>query len=166
MGNRWRIGTVWTSLNQDNRQPGREDADFLSSSVALSAALSAARSLDLAIDLAHEQVENVEIQEIEDTWRLTGGARWRIGAGHEIDLQAGWSESEVSRLFRRQENVTGDATWSWKPRLGAVFGRPLAGRIFLRYSNRQSLSVDPIFGIFDDRSAWTVTTGLNLSWGM
>ncbi len=164
-GARWRVGYRWSALDQDNRQPGRENADFLNRSHALSLGLSPAGSLDLGFEVALEEAESVERQSVDDTVRLSANARWQVGKGHSFDCTVSKTNVDNDETGSEREDLSGDATWSWRLDLGRIASRPLGGRFFLRYANRQSFFFDPLFDLLDDRMLWTVTTGFNLSWG-
>lgn len=164
-GARWRAGYRYAGNDQDNRQPGREHADFTTASHAVSCGLSPGGGFDLGLDLALEDAANVERDETEETVRVSGSVRWEIGAGHALDLRASHTETDNDATGASRHDVEGDATWSWRLQLGTLGGMPLSGRLFLRYSNRQGRTEDPTFDLFDHRLLWTVTTGVNLSWG-
>lgn len=164
-GARWRFGYRWSSLDQDNRQEGREDADFLSRAHALSFGVSPTGTLDLGLELALEEAENVQQRATDETVRVSGSVRWQVGKGHSFDLVVSKTDVDNDANFNEREDISGDASWSWRLALGSVGGRPVGGRLFVRYANRQSFFFDPIFDILDDRLLWTVTTGFNLSWG-
>jgi hypothetical protein len=164
-GARWRVGYRWSENDQDNRQPGRENADFLSRAHALSLGLSPHDTLDLGVEVALEEAENIERETVEDTVRLSANLLWRAGRGHSFDITVSRTEVDNDDLGSERRDLSGDATWTWRLELGSLAGHPIVGRIFLRYSNRQAFAFDPIFGLDDDRMLWTVTTGVNLSWG-
>lgn len=164
-GARWRAGYRFSDNLQDSRQEGRENADFESLAHTVSAGFSPGGGFDLGLDLAFEEAENIELAQTEDTVRVGGSVRWQIGAGHSLDLRASRTDSDNDDTGSSRESIEGDVTWSWRLQLGTVGQWPVSGRIFLRYANRQSLTVDPTFDLFDDRLLWTITTGLNLSWG-
>lgn len=164
-GARWRAGYRYSQNEQDNRQPGRENADFENRAHAVSVGLSPGGGFDLGLELALEDAESLERAETEETVRVSGSVRWEIGAGHSLDLRLSSTEADTDATGASRDNVEGEASWSWRLNLGTIGQFPISGRMFLRYSNRQGRTADPTFGLFDHRLQWAITTGINLSWG-
>jgi hypothetical protein len=162
---RWQLGYRWTSLDQDNRQPGREQADFANTAHSVVLGLSPAGGVDLGLEVAVETADNLELMETDETDRLSARLAWQVGGGHSLDLLVSRTTTENDTTGATRRDLVGDGGWSWRLDLGSVGGRPLGGRLWVRYANRQAFSFDPIFFIDDDRLLWTIMAGFNLSWG-
>jgi hypothetical protein len=160
----FRIGYRWNASEQDNRQPGRERADFEAGSSGLSFGYAPTDRLGLGIDLSLDEQHSVESGRTDRTRRGGANVSWRLFG--DVALAASWSRTlgrDDARTVRTGsadsylELSSGFRLWS------RAAGAPPPHRAFVRYANRSSDSTDLLLGTFDDRGGWTVSTGVTVS---
>jgi hypothetical protein len=161
-GARWNLALTGSLSEQDNRQEGRERADFDHSGFGVSLFTSPAAAVDLGLDLRRERQDNLELG--EETSTDSAGVQWtlRLPARHTLTGSLSWTDSETEPAVRNSEDVVGDAQWSW------TFERPrrahgVSGRIYLGGSYRESRALDLLFGFADRRDGWKATAGTSFS---
>ncbi len=158
---RVRFGYAAARTQVDNRQPGRERADFDTLAHVGSLGLTAGTALDLGLEIGHERVRSVEAGSSALTRRVAVNGSWRPTSRATIALAATrtWlrdpaaSESDIDDVM-----LEGSHTIAM-PRLGG--GRPRA-RVFVRWTWQSADIVQVLFGTNQDRRTWTVATGLSL----
>ncbi len=84
-GGRWRTGYSLNRSVQDNRQPGRETSDFITSAHQAMLGVTPARALDITVTLNREQSANVEFGEDSATTRVGTTVNWRLGRHDALD---------------------------------------------------------------------------------
>jgi len=85
-GDGWRAGYGYNHSFQDNRQPGRELADFANLAHTASIAYTPVSSLDLTLDFGLESADNVEVTTSLTTTRIGGGVDWRVTRSSTIGI--------------------------------------------------------------------------------
>lgn len=153
------VGYRWDASEQDNRQEGREDADILGSANAVAVGVSPFASLTLSLDAGLERSENVERDEVDDTGTLGARLDWRPLTGTALSLRWSRTASEDRAATRERLARTLDAQLSSPvPGLAGV-----DGQFVLRFSRRDQERSDLTFDVRDDRSDWTVSTGVSVT---
>lgn len=152
------LGYRWNNSFQDNRQAGRQNADFDARANGVNLALRAARWLgvDLSFDL--ERAENREREEIDRTRRY--GARTTLTPFGQstLTLSASHTRSADGAQTRRRQDTGLDGHWS-----SVVPGlKRLGARYYLRFSRRTGRATDQQFGLDQSSARWSLTSGLNL----
>lgn len=146
----------------DNRQPGRERADFarLSHQVAVDTALGEAWRAGLALTRSRE----LSLE--------TGLVRWRTGGSVQLGWQASawWSLSasvshdlaDDSRDLARQTDAGVQLQATRRFELPAL-GRSLPGQFFVRAAHQGQRQRDTVFDLSADLRSWWVDFGVSLS---
>jgi len=162
-GGRWQLGYRLTLSEQDNRQVGRQDADFETSVHGVNLTLAAHARLDLGIESSREESDNLELSQTETTQRYGLSFQWR--ATPVLTFAGTLSRSERDDDPRTSESedtgVDVQGTWRFERRHGDRHG--WSGQLFLRYAEQSATSRDRVFGFATDVETWTLTSGLNLS---
>ncbi|MCH9647905.1 MAG: hypothetical protein K0U98_06675 [Deltaproteobacteria bacterium] len=161
-GSGWSLGATASSSEQDNRQPGRENADFLQRGYGLTVTTTPLERLDLGFDLRHEEQENLAQQ--EDRVSRSAGLTWslRLPARQVLSGSFSWTESRTDPGIRVSEDLLGDAQWAWSfERRQRVHG--WSGQLFLRWAYQQSDATDFLFAFDEHRIGWKVTGGFTMS---
>jgi hypothetical protein len=161
-GAKWNLTASASLSNQDNRQEGRENADFEHRGLGVSLLTSPSQRLDLGIDLRREQQDNEELGEEATTDVL--GFNWTLRPTRRLVFTGSLArtESVTEPGIRSSENLVGDAQWAWAfDRRRRAHG--VSGRLYLRGAYSDSESTDFLFGFSDRRDGWKLTTGVNLS---
>jgi len=152
--------------SQDNRQPGRESADFDHRVDSLSFAFFESDALDLGLELSRERGESVAFSQ-SDTLRRAGlSASWRheggFGLNAFLSTSRSDSESDGDGELSEGRNTEIDVQLSWRFHLRSEERKPTA-TMFVRFARQRSLLEDFLFGFDEDLSAWQLAAGLSLS---
>lgn len=161
-GSGWSLGASASRSEQDNRQTGRENADFLQRGYGLTLSTTPLDRLDLGFDLRREEQENQAQQ--EDRVSRSAGLTWslRLPARQVFSGSFSWTESRTNPGIRESEDLLGDAQWAWgfegRQRLHGW-----SGQLFLRWAYQQSDATDFLFAFDEHRTGWKVTSGFTMS---
>lgn len=143
---------------QDNRQEGRENADFKSTNHAIAADVQALASVSIGLTYDHERAENQESGEIDRTRRLGARGSWMPYGGATLSLSVTGTLSEDDAQTREQKDTRFDAQWS-----SGIPGLTAFGvQYYVRFSRGVNDAVDGSFGLDSHNENWSVNTGLNL----
>ena len=160
-GGRAQLGLQLGIADQDNRQPGRENADFLTRRTSVQLGLTPVAALSLGLDLAQERRENRGADDVAETRRWGVSLSWR--ALRSSSLSVSWSDTfqdNAAATFERGDRVL-TAGWSSFVPTAERFG----GQYFLRFNYQSSRDQDLLRAMGSDRMFWTVQLGLSLSAG-
>lgn len=161
-GASWTLTASASSSDQDNRQPGRENADFEHRGGGLSVFTSPVAWLDLGLDLRRERQHNLE--QGETTTIDTASLIWtvRLPRRHTLSGNLSWTDSETDPGLRSSRDLGGDLQWSWTfERRRREHG--IAARLYLGASYRDARAEDFLFEVFDHSDGWKVTAGTSVS---
>jgi hypothetical protein len=158
-----RGGARFTASDQDNRQPGRERADFSSSTEAVFLSATIAQALDLGIDVAREELLNRELARRDETRRYGLNLLWRLPLRMTFHAIVSRQDAGDRPRTRRSENLSLYAQWAWQFERRTKRVGLFSGQLFLRYDDQSSEASDRIFGVRSDFASRTVTTGLTWS---
>lgn len=163
MGASWRAGYRYSLSDQDNRQPGREEADFKARVHGISIGLTPHPRVDLSLDVDLERADNLELEEITETVRYGLGAQLQLADWTALSGTASWSETEIDPFQQVSESTTIDLQWTL--RLRRLFGerRGAGGQLFLRYSFQETEARDPVFELEETFRNWSINSGISLS---
>jgi hypothetical protein len=161
-GRLWRVMLQLQRSGQDNRQPGRESADFDQSVNTLSFGLTPLPSIDVNVDLALENAHGRERDQDNMARRVGALLAWR--AGLNSTLAAAVTATRITDEPRSNEQSIADLRFELTQRL-RVFGmraqQPPA-QLFLRYARQfgeQLLIGQPGAA----RHSWSLNTGLTIT---
>lgn len=160
----WRFGYRLGYSLQDNRQPGRENADFKNMNHNFNFGLTPAERLDVGVDVAIEQADNKAADETNTTGNV--GFNFSLRTTNYSVLTASIAQTHAENNLKTNElnNLFFNAQWSLSFHVNRTRTRRLlSGQVFVRYSRNESDSRDDVFGFRTDTSRWTLNTGLNLS---
>ncbi len=158
---RWGVRLGWS--DQDNRQPGRERADFETTTQTLTAGGTLGAPLDLGIELTRERADNLELATQRTNLRYGLNLTWRI-----VERLA--FTSIVSRSAAEDRDHTSESNawnadlqlaWAFERRRGERHGT--SGQIFLRWLDQSADSFDRTFGSATDTELRTLNAGLTVS---
>jgi hypothetical protein len=149
------------SSDQDNRQPGRERADFRNLAHQLSLAATLTEGLRTQLGLTRSRNQSVE-QSLE-TWN-TGvqlGVDWRVSErwALAVNLSRNLSDDSLDRATAR--SLGGQLQSTWRFDLPGI-DRKIPGQVFVRLARDGQRSEDRVFGQRSDRRAGWVDVGLSI----
>jgi hypothetical protein len=161
-GATWRAGYTYNRSLQDNRQVGREPADFLNLTHSGAFALAVSTRLDLNLNVAWDGADNRELAEREQTRRVGLGASWRPAARATL---TGMTAATFTRDARRTRNGR-NADLSLEYAQGIALARRMPDRLqaqlFARFSRQTFDAFNGLFGIDDRQRTWTLNSGVTL----
>lgn len=146
--------------DQDNRQEGREDADFKTLTSGFGLGLTPTRSLRVGVDLDLERADDLGAAERDNTRNWGVNASWQPLARSTLTVRFSDTFKDDDAATREQSGRTLDAKWASRiPGANAV-----GGTWFLRYNRRETGRIDRLRDVIRDQTRWTVTLGASLSW--
>jgi hypothetical protein len=159
---RWRLGVQLVGGEQDNRQLGRELADFRTTARVLTAGGTPVERLDLAIELGRERSENVELRTLETVERASLNLTLRPLDRLTVLAIATRTEGADRERTHQSDSWSGELQllWTFERKLAAEHG--VGGQLFVRWSDQASDFVDRAFGFSNETELATLTAGLNL----
>jgi hypothetical protein len=158
-GSMWRVGYAYNRSFQDNRQPGRELADFLNFTHNASAGVSAAAA-DLSVDFSWDGAENRELIQADRTRRAGVGGTWRPARQSTLTGMATTTFSRDDDRTREGRNTDLHVQFAQALSLRAASPEALRGQVFVRFARQTLYSVNSLFGAGSERRIWTINTGL------
>ena len=129
---------------QDNRQIGRERADFRSLVNAFTVGTKPFTSLDLDLEIAREQQINLEQPRTDNTVRVGGRALWRTPFIKNSSFSSGLSITVAGDTNNQNDarNAEFDVQWAYNFALGKKKFKKLNTQFFIRYANRYGDTID------------------------
>lgn len=148
--------------HQDNRQAGRENADFRVRNHAGSVSLMDWGRLALSLDGSIERAASEESGEVTRGRRIGGSAEVRITSSTALSLQGSRSRSREALTDVGQTATNAHAQLSQRITMLRRRGGATRGQLFIRFAGARAETSG-----FDNttfkRSNWTINTGANLS---
>ncbi len=163
-GTPWHFSYRVSYSQQDNRQVGREKADFSNFNHGFSFGLTPLGSMDVGFELSFERSENKELDRTDLTRRFGLNLNLRTTTYSSLTASFARTHSSDDVDASEQNSLFFNAQWSYRFTFRRAGGRDfLSGQAFVRYNRNEADSRDLIFGFASDSSSWTVNTGVNLS---
>lgn len=151
------LGYAWSQSKQDNRQPGREEADFdrLNHALNGSANLFDSVSLNLSIGRA----KNLDKEQQTEFYNRNGSLTvvWQMGSDWSLDTGYSLNRDFTSLGSSESQSTAVHLGLSQNWTLGGI-----SGQWNLRYAEQRNRSLDTTFD-FDSRAEnWAITSGLSI----
>jgi hypothetical protein len=161
-GRLWRFGYQLGKSFQDNRQAGRETADFGNLTHTVGFGVTPLTSLDLAFDLGFEEADNREVDQQNRVRRIGGAADWRF-AGRST-LAASLAVTTARDDPRTMEQQHSELRLELSQRLNLIrFSTSrLAGQLFVRYARQTRRLVSPE-AVVPSLTIWNLNSGITLT---
>lgn len=159
------IGYRYNQALQDNRQPGREIADFLSRVNAVTLGIKPLSSLDLDFDLSQESQKNFEQPRTDKTFRFAARAAWQTPFLKNSAVSLGLSTTFAgdAENFNDSRNAELDVQWTYKFGFGKEKFKKMETQVFVRYANRYGDTVDRVFFVNNFNKAQSFNAGLSFN---
>lgn len=158
-----RIGYRANHSLQNNLQVGREFADIINFTNAVSVQTNITKSFDLNVEFGGDNVRSKENARTDRLLRLSTGINWRVTARNAIAANLATTfAGDVARTIKNR-NAEFDVQWSYQFTLGKERFKKLQGQFFLRYANRYASSRDNIFFLNNLTKAQTLNIGLSFT---
>ncbi|CAN5698582.1 hypothetical protein BH23GEM9_BH23GEM9_19750 [soil metagenome] len=156
---RWSRVTIGYQVGrafQDNRQPGREDADLLTWSNGINLSLTPVRKLSLGANVSLVTAENLEREETDRTNRYALNATWQPLTAGALALQLSNTSRENDGRGSTHDSRSFSAQWS-SPVPGLA---RFSGKWHVRYSALINAAKDPTLNLATRREDWSLDSGL------
>lgn len=160
---RFQIGYRLGRTLQDNRQRGRERADFDAGTHAFSLGFTPGQRLNVTLELSREENESIEERKRDRTDRLGTNVSWMMFGQTALSGNVSHSLGSNSLGTSSQRGLDGFLELASGFRLARGNTQKRQGRIFLRYADQRARSHDVVFGTRSDRQGATVTSGVTFN---
>lgn len=160
---RWDIAYTVNASNQDNRQEGRENADFSTLGHEIGWAFRTSEVFELGLSFARTRVDNKE----EDIRNYTNSAgvnfNWLISGKWSLVGNFSKTLDDDSDNLVRNDSISNDVQIGRSFTIPFPGGEKRDGQFFIRYNQQQNDSQDNIFELDSFSKNWAVTSGLSFS---
>lgn len=160
-GSRWSAGYRFSSAFQDNRQEGREEADFLNRTGTLSFTFDPSSLLSLGVDVGLDRSENRAADRVDRTRRV--GIRTTLRPMQPLVFSASVSPTSTRSDAAQSGNVNLAFEGSYSFQTGSRLRWPARGQAFVRFARQALHYRDPLFGIDTENRTWSVNSGISLT---
>jgi hypothetical protein len=158
-------GSVAYSLSfsdQDNRQPGRENADFqsLNHGLNLNWSVTPALSLNTGLSRARNAERERAIARYSDGANAALNWRARERLTLSLNWQQGRSHDSLDQSEGRNKSLSASLAGGLDLPLGA---RRVPAQLFVNYARQTSTNANRLFGFDSEFGTWSVNSGLSFS---
>lgn len=159
------FGYRYNRTFQDNRQPGRELADFLSNVNAASVSWKPRPTLGFDFELSRENLTNLEQPRTDRTFRVGVRVIWETPFLKNSVFSGGISGTLAgdTQNFNDARNAEFDAQWAYKFTFGKRKFKKLDTQFFVRYANRYGDTIDRQFFINNFNKTQSFNMGLTFN---
>lgn len=160
-----RLGYRYSRSFQDNRQAGRELADFRNITNGLNIGFSGIKDVDLNFELSRESANSFEQAALNNTFRLGTNITWQNAIFNNLTFNTNFSTTiagDRANTFDSR-NLEYDAQLSYKFGFGKEKFKKMNTQIFIRYANRYGSRFDRLFLLNDFNKNQGFSMGLNFS---
>jgi hypothetical protein len=155
----WSAGYRLNFTQQDNRQPGREKADFATSVHNVTLAATGTRA-DVSLDFGLDGATNEELSQRTATRRAGSVVDWRLTSS--LTVTGAYSYTTMTTADTARQHVSdGRLEVAQRLPLMRLSARSSPGQLFVRFSRRDETLSAPLNAAVD-RHTWYVSTGLTL----
>lgn len=160
-GASWTIGLRHDRALQDNRQPGRERADFATRVHAISTSFTPHPRLQLSLDWSRERNASAETGSVTRTRNTGIGLRFAATEKLQLTASGGLTRGTDQPRTNSSETTFLDASLTYQFEWTNGAGRGVGGQAFVRYADRAQLARDTLFGFDVDNRTRSVVAGIN-----
>ncbi len=150
---------------QDNKQPGRELADFSSAVNAVTVSTKPFKTLGLDFELSQERLKNFEQPRTDRTFRFGTRAMWETPFLKNSIFSANLSTTLAGDVqnFNDSRNAEFDVQWAYKFGFGKEKFKKLDTQFFIRYANRYGDTIDRQFFVNNFNKTQSFNMGLTFN---
>ena len=161
-GRLWRAGYQLGRSSQDNRQIGREAADFGNLTHMIGVGVTPVTSVDLTLDLGFERADNKEVDQQNGTRRLGGSVDWRFTSRSALGASYSITRTQDDPRTQEQRNSEFRLEFSQRVDLFRLSTSRIAGQLFVRYA-RQTGEMVSLGVPGQPARRWNVNSGVSLT---
>ena len=158
-----RFGWHLDYSDQDNRQVGRETADFLNTANVASISLTPSPKVDLGLQVGWDRAVAKETGGVDRTkrYQVTFGLRPLSPLSLATNASRTDGGNDADTASSRIWNIDAQAAWRFEPPRRGKHG--LTGQILLSYAFQETRTRDVLLGVATFRKTWVVSSGISLS---
>ncbi|HXI13018.1 MAG TPA: hypothetical protein VNM92_10265 [Thermoanaerobaculia bacterium] len=163
----WQVGIFQIGYRigktlQDNRQIGRERADFDTSTNAVTIGFAPGQRLNVSFDVSREENGSEEDGKRDRTNRFGTNVSWTLFGQTALagNISQTLGNNNLGTSNQRGTDGFLELASGFKVPLGA---QKRQGRAFVRFADQRARSKDLVFGTSSDRQGATVTSGVTFS---
>ncbi len=147
---------------QDNRQQGRENADFSNNSHQFSVGWQSNKSLRFSLGYNLTSAQNIERQVTRFTQSPSLGINWDVSPDVSLAFNYNFNRDSdsIGESLTRSNGLDLLLNWNFKTN---TFGRENPGSVFLRYGYQSNVNNSSIGNINTDATINTISAGMSLS---
>ncbi|MDQ3472113.1 MAG: hypothetical protein M3447_00100 [Acidobacteriota bacterium] len=158
-----RFGYRLSRSHQDNRQVGRERADFQTLVNSFNVGITPHRRFELNFDLSSERASNLEMNRLDRTMRATVSSTLQTTKKSTLAATISSAFASDAANTSRSRNADLDLQWSWRFAWDRDKYRKVQGQFFIRYANRYARATDNIFVFTNLTKLQTMSAGLSFT---
>ena len=162
---RFRVGYRFNRSFIDNRQPGRENADFLDVVNSVSIGTQLGKNIDLNLDTSHEQATSFEQPQTNSTVRVGTNFTWRDAILKNVTFNTDLSTTVAGDRANtnRSKNIEFDAQLAYRFEFGKDKFKKIGAQFFIRYANRYGDRFDRVFFLNNFNKTQAFNMGLTFN---
>jgi hypothetical protein len=160
---RYGINYSVNHARQDNRQPGRENADFLNLGHQLSLSVAWSETLNLNAGANRTRQFSTEKQLAGYVDGATFGLEWHPRDHWTISGNYALTRGDDSRDLALSRGHTLQTQLARRFTLPGLFGAPMQGQAFVRHALQSTSNTDRSLGLQASGRSWTINLGASLS---
>lgn len=160
---RVRFGYRSSVSRQDNRQPGRENADLRGDAGTVFFGFSPSDRFDVSLESSLEHQRNLEMDQRDRMRRSGVTLSWRLW--RDIAVSGNYSRVYGRDALWTNERSSYDGYFDLSSgfSLWRTSAQQSRSRIFLRYSTREASTFDRIFDARSANEGWSINSGVSMS---
>ncbi|HLF24515.1 MAG TPA: hypothetical protein VI565_11385 [Burkholderiales bacterium] len=160
---RWGCAYTYNDSFQDNRQTGRETADFDNRGHQVSINVRVRETLNLSLALGRTRNYSVEQDLGSYSHNVNLGFDWQIGTRWTLNGTYSVTAADDSKNLASADGYAAQTQLARRFELAAPGGRKLPGQFFLRHALQDNDNRDNVFGLTTQGRSWNVNAGVSLS---
>ena len=162
---KFHTGYRYSRSFQDNKQTGRERADFLNTSHGVTIGTQFYQNLDLNFELSRERARNFEQPRLDNTFRFNTNLIWREALLKNLTLSTNFSTTFAGDAANtnKSRDASFDVQIVYKLELGKEKFKKMNAQVFIRYANAYGNRFDRIFLLNDFNKHQAFNMGLTFN---
>lgn len=158
----WDLSWQHNASRQDNRQPGREAADFHARVHAVSLGLTPSPTVRVSLDLSEERQRSLELDLLQRVRRVGVSGDWQPLRHSTLQGSLALTHADDRPITERRENLEMRLEASQGFNLYRRLESGPQARAFLRVARSRVWFGGPAAGLIPNETVWTAATGLSL----
>ena len=163
-GSKWSLTYRWNQSFQDNRQTGREQADFRATVQGVSLGLTSVSGFTTSLDVGRERQTSIETGASQFIARVGTSLQWQPFGATAFSGSTSYSRAVDPFASQRTRNLELQAELSQGFNLYRRQDSQTQGRVFLRFARTRAAVVpfEPVSPLLLPRIGWSLNAGGSL----